>query len=101
MAFIVPDGTDRGDYDTIDALLASMDRIEGDLQADDDPRRFFHSTYSRTTRAVHEEILRRGFADNPWVERWDIVFAGLYLRAFEQYQATGSAVGPWQVAFER
>ena len=87
MAFTVPDGTDSGDYDTIDALLASMDRIEHDLQAATDPRRFFHSTYARTTRAVRDEILRGGFVDNAW--------------AYEQYESTGTAVGPWQVAFER
>jgi hypothetical protein len=78
-----------------------MDRIDANLHATTDPRRFFHSTYSRTTRAVHDEIRRGGFTDNAWVERWDVVFAGLYLRAFEQYEATGSAVGPWLVAFER
>jgi hypothetical protein len=101
MASTVPDGTESGDYETIDALLASMDRIENDLQAANDPRRFFHCTYARTTRAVRDEILRGGFVDNAWVERWDVVFAGLYLRAFETYEATGVAVGPWQVAFER
>ncbi|MEO8693252.1 MAG: DUF5995 family protein [Acidimicrobiales bacterium] len=101
MASTAPDGTDNGDYETIDALLASMDRIEQSLQAADDPRRFFHSTYARTTRAVRDEIGRGGFTDNEWVERWDLVFAGLYLRAYEQYEATGAAVGPWQVAFDR
>jgi len=101
MTTSVPDGTDSGDYQTIDALLASMDRIDAELLAATDPRRFFHSTYSRTTRAVRDEILRGGFTDNPWVERWDVVFAGLYLRAFEQYEATGAAVGPWLVAFEK
>ena len=65
MASTVPDGTDNGDYATIDALLASMDRIEHDLQAADDPRRFFHSTYSRTTRAVRDEILRRRLHRQP------------------------------------
>jgi hypothetical protein len=101
MASTVPDGTDSGDYDTIGALLASMDRIEQSLDAAGDPRRFFHSTYARTTRAVRDEILRGGFSDNEWVKRWDVVFAGLYLRAFEQYEATAAAVGPWQVAFDR
>lgn len=101
MASTVPDGTDNGDYETIDALLASMDRIERRLEAAGDPRRFFHCTYARTTRAVRDEILRRGFTDNEWVERWDVVFAGLYLRAFDQYEATGAAAGPWQVAFDR
>ena len=101
MAFTVPDGTDSGDFESIDALLAEMDRIETDLTAAGDPRRFFHNTYSRTTRAVRDEIRRGGFTDDEWVERWDIVFAGMYLRAFDQHDATGSAAGPWQVAFDR
>lgn len=100
MAFTVPDGTERGDFETIDALLARMDRIEADLTAANDPRRFFHNTYSRTTRAVRDEIRRGGFADDAWVERWDIVFAGLYLRAFDEYDTAARAAGPWQVAFD-
>ena len=94
MASTVPDGTDIGDYETIDALLASMDRIELSLQTSGDPRRFFHCTYARTTRAVRDEIHRGGFTDTAWVRRWDVVFAGLYLRAYEQYEATAAAVGP-------
>ena len=48
-----------------------MDRIEHSLESVDDPRRFFHNTYARTTRAVRDEILRAGFTDNAWVERWE------------------------------
>jgi hypothetical protein len=97
----VPDGTESGDDESIDALLERMDRIEQSLRVAGDPRRFFHDTYARTTRAVRDEIRRGGFTDAEWVERWDVVFAGLYLRAFEQYEATGTAPGPWQIAFGR
>ena len=44
---------------------------------------------------------RGGFEDNPWLERWDVRFADLYLDAFDRFEATGRTVGPWQVAFER
>jgi hypothetical protein len=101
MTGYVPDGNDRGDHSSIDELLQAMGRVERTLDAAGDPRRFFHDTYTRTTRAVHAEIGRGGFADVEWVERWDVVFAGLYLRAFEQYEASGAAPGPWQVAFDR
>lgn len=99
MGGVQPDGTSLGDFAGIDDLLADMDRIAAVLAERGDPRRFFHDTYTRTTRAVHDEIGRGGFRDGPWVERWDVVFAGLYLRAFEQFEATGRAPGPWQVAF--
>jgi hypothetical protein len=101
MSFTMPDGTDQGDYDSIDALLEKMDDVERTLVAADDPRRFFHNTYARTTRAVRDEVKRGGFADSAWVERWDVVFAGLYLRAVDQYETTRAAPGPWQVAFDR
>ena len=48
-----------------------------------------------------EEIARGGFEDNPWLERWDVRFADLYLEAFDRFEATGRTVGPWQVAFEQ
>ncbi|MGE0879192.1 MAG: DUF5995 family protein [Acidimicrobiia bacterium] len=86
---------------TIEELIAKMEAMEADLIARNDARRYFHSTYLRTTRAVHDEITRGGFTDGPWVEKWDVVFADLYLQALEQYDATGTTVGPWQVAFDR
>lgn len=78
-----------------------MEKIEADLIQRADQRRYFHSTYLRTTRAVRDEIKRGGFVDGAWTERWDVVFADLYLEAYEQYEATGRTVGPWQIAFDR
>src|SRR5262245_36169051 len=54
----------------INDLIARMERMEGDLVARADPRRYFHSTYLRTTRAVADEIAAGGFVDPEWVERW-------------------------------
>jgi len=53
------------------------------MEAARDRRRYFHATYLRTTIAVAGEITRGRFADAEWVERWDVVFAGLYLDALE------------------
>jgi hypothetical protein len=82
-------------------LLDRMAEMEADLVRRDDARRFFHATYRRTTMAVAEEIGRGGFEDDDWLERWDVRFADLYLEAFDAYEATGRAPGPWQVAFDR
>src|SRR2546430_6354927 len=63
-------------------------------------RRHFHSTYLRTTRAVGEEVDRGGFLDGPWLERWDIAFAELYLDAVDA-DLTGAAVpAPWRIALD-
>jgi hypothetical protein len=88
------------DLGPLDALLERMSAISVRLAAADDPRRFFHDTYERTTRAVRDEIARGGFADGPWVVRWDVAFAARYLAAFDEWEATGRTSGPWQFAFD-
>src|SRR6266508_579121 len=71
----------------------------GSLEARKDARRYFHGTYLRTTRAVGAELETGGFVDPPWVERWDVAFAGLYLDALEADQRGEVPSGPWKVAF--
>ena len=82
----------------IDELIERMARGLAAL-APDDPRRFFHGTYLRTTKAVAAEIGRGGFGDGGWVEEWDVAFASLYLEAFDQFSAGEETSGPWKVAF--
>jgi hypothetical protein len=74
------------------AILEGWDRT--------DARRHFLSVYSRTTKAFGEEIARGGFLDGAWVERWDVVFADLYLDALAAWDAERPTPGPWKVAFE-
>lgn len=83
----------------IDDLLVRMDTIGERLATVGDARRYFHATYTRTTRAVRDEILAGGFEDGPWVALWDVAFAGRYLDSLEAWERTGEAPGPWQVAF--
>jgi Family of unknown function (DUF5995) len=82
-------------------LVGRMEALESELAGADDPKRYFHSTYLRTTRAVAEAIEAGQFVDGPWVERWDVVFADLYLDALAEYRRSGTAPGPWQTAFDR
>ena len=83
----------------IDELIARMAAMLEPLQADGDQRRYFHATYQRTTIAVAAEIKRGGFADNEWVERWDVAFADLYLDALEASLAGRAPARPWEIAF--
>ncbi len=87
----------RGD---IFELIARMDALLGPLEERADPNRFFLATYRRTTIAVAEDIRSGGFQDGEWVERWDVVFANLYLDAVEQWTAGEVPAGPWPVAFQ-
>ena len=79
----------------VERMVADLDRLpEGDA------RRFFHSTYLRTTRAVADEIDRGGFLDGEWLERWDIAFAELYLDALDAELAGEPVPAPWRIAFD-
>jgi Family of unknown function (DUF5995) len=83
----------------IDELIARMAALLEPLEAADDKRRYFHATYLRTTIAVAVDIRRGGFADAEWVERWDVVFADLYLDALEGDMAGRRTSQPWSIAF--
>jgi len=98
----------------IDALIERMESLLGPLESAGDPRRFFHATYLRTTRAVRDALRDGLFADPDWVERWDVAFADLYLQALAaDLDGPGGTGGmgspggpggtgggrPWEVAF--
>jgi hypothetical protein len=84
---------------SIDVLIERMQRIGAEIPAAD-PLRIFHGTYTRITEAVRDEIRRGGFSDNEWTERWDVAFAGLYLRALDQWRSGISPSGPWKIALD-
>ena len=86
---------------SIDALIGRMEALLGPMQAAGDPRRFFHATYLRTTRAVRDALRAGLFSDPDWVERWDVAFAELYLDALhaDSTGAGGPVPGPWAIAF--
>ncbi|MEA2550314.1 MAG: hypothetical protein QOE25_83 [Actinomycetota bacterium] len=84
----------------IDDLLTRMDLLLEPMREMGDERRHFLAVYRRTTIAVKREIELGGFLDAEWTERWDIVFADLYLDALRTWNDEGTAPGPWQIAFE-
>ncbi|SDI97176.1 hypothetical protein SAMN05444157_1065 [Frankineae bacterium MT45] len=75
-----------------------LDELPGTLSA----RRHFLATYLRTTEAVGVAVDEGRFEDPSWVERWDVVFAQLYLQAHDAY-ITADRDGlprPWRLAFD-
>jgi hypothetical protein len=89
-----------GDERTIERLLARMDGLVAELEAEQDTGRWFLATYTRTTRAVGAALEDGFFEDPAWVEEWDVVFADLYLDALEAYRrAPQEAPRPWRIAF--
>lgn len=84
----------------IDTLVQRMRGTLAAMESGGDPRRFFLATYLRTTLAVRDELSAGGFADAEWVERWDVVFADLYLDAVEHADHGKAVPLPWAVAFD-
>lgn len=85
--------------ETVEALLARMDALLAPLEERKDDARLFLATYRRTTLAVRGLVADHAFADNEWVERWDVAFANLYLDALEARDAGVPPPGPWAEAF--
>jgi hypothetical protein len=92
-------GDEYGGNVSIDALIGRMESLLAPLEASGDPRRFFHVTYLRTTRAIRDALEAGAFSDPDWVERWDIAFADLYLDALRADSAGEAVPLPWAVAF--
>jgi Family of unknown function (DUF5995) len=84
------------------AIVELMARMDHSLAAfgPNDARRHFLGVYRRTAEAVGEEIVSGGFLDGEWVERWDVIFANLYLDALDAWNAGEPTPGPWEVAFQ-
>jgi Family of unknown function (DUF5995) len=84
----------------IAGVLAEMERSLGRLPDRLRHHAAFLTTYHRTTRAVGKAIANGTFEDPRWVERWDVVFADLYLDALSAELGRGGRVSrPWQLAF--
>jgi hypothetical protein len=85
----------------IEAVVAAMDERLPRIPAGRGAQRLFLETYRRTTLAVGKAIRDAAFEDPDWVERWDVVFAGLYLDALDLDLAGSPLVPrPWRLAFD-
>jgi hypothetical protein len=85
----------------IAAVVAAMDARLVRMPAERAAQRLFLETYRRTTLAVGKAIQDAQFEEPWWVERWDVVFADLYLAALDLDLAGSPDVPrPWRLAFD-
>jgi hypothetical protein len=92
--------TDGGLPDGVAGALERLDGVAAPLEAERHHMRYFAATYARTTRAVGEAVAAGRFEDGAWVDRWDVVFADLYLDAVEAHRRDpASPPWPWRLAF--
>src|SRR4051794_8218302 len=82
-----------------DVVRTMQDRLDA-LSAEQSHLREFLGTYQRTTLAVGKAVDGGEFEDADWVERWDVVFAELYVVALEAHLSGGRPSRPWRLAFD-
>jgi hypothetical protein len=71
------------------------------MPPDRSAQRLFLETYRRTTLAVGKAVRDGSFEDPEWVERWDVVFADLYLAALDlDLEGSPDVPRPWRLAFD-
>lgn len=86
----------QGLVEVLEEMQTRLDELPAALTR----RRVFLSTYQRTTAAVGAALAEARFEDPAWVERWDVVFAELYLHAHDADLAGGAVPRPWRLAFQ-
>jgi hypothetical protein len=85
----------------VTGVVSRMQQRLDDLPPNARQRRPFLGTYLRTTEAVGAAVSDGLFEDPEWVERWDVVFAELYLDAHDADIGGGLSrvPRPWRLAF--
>jgi hypothetical protein len=85
----------------IASVVAAMDARLVRMPPDRSAQRIFLETYRRTTLAVGKAVRDGSFEDPEWVERWDVVFADLYLAALDlDLEGSPDVPRPWRLAFD-
>jgi hypothetical protein len=86
--------------DTIDGVLALMDRIDGVLE-DNDGLKWFNRLYRMVTEEVDLRPPNNGWKDTAWLDRLDVVFAGFYFRAIAAFlNNSRNAPNAWDALME-
>ena len=87
--------------DVVAAMDERLERLESPSGTGRSAQRDFLATYRRTTLAVGRAVEDARFEDPDWVERWDVVFADLYLEALDaDVTGVGTVSRPWRLAFD-
>jgi hypothetical protein len=85
---------------TINEVVQQLDDIIEWAYSQKSRLGYFAALYRKVTINVKEGITADFFEDGERMERLDVIFANLYLKAFEQYQNNHAPTRSWQFAFE-
>lgn len=86
---------------TIQDVLKELDRIIEESIENNSRTGLFAYIYRRTTFEIASEISLGHFEDNERLEKFDVVFARLYLDAYEAYKNNQEVSAAWAYAFDQ
>lgn len=86
---------------TIDEIITSLENIITECTASNNRLGYFAALYLKVTKSVKDGIAAGQFQDGERMEKLDIVFAGRYLDAYDQWKTHRQPATSWAVAFEQ
>ncbi len=84
---------------TIDGVIARMRQIDADLDPGDGVACFNH-IYLKVTELVKQNVTTGTFQDSAFLERMDVIFAGIYLRNVDAAKAGRPVDAAWVPLFQ-
>lgn len=84
---------------TIQEVINQLDGIIDNAIENNSRFGLFAYVYRRTTAEILKEVESRGFENNELLEQLDVVFANLYLDAYNKYQDNEPISKSWSFAF--
>lgn len=85
---------------TIDEVIIQLDGIIDQTVEADNFLCAFAYVYRQTTIEVKKGIETGRFEDGPRMEKMDVIFANLYISAYNNYQTSTSISRSWKYAFD-
>ena len=85
---------------SIEEVIDELDRIIDWSIKENSRQGYFAALYRKVTLKVKEGIEQGEFEDAPRMQRFDVIFANRYLKAFEQYQNGEPTTTSWLVTFD-
>jgi hypothetical protein len=85
---------------TIEQVLTELDLIIQECVEENNFLAVFAYVYRRTTAKIKEGIEQERFQDNKALEEFDVIFARLFIDAYNDYKADKSIRACWKFAFD-
>lgn len=83
----------------MDEVLDTLDAIIQETVDDGNYLGIFAYVYRRTTAEIKRAVEEKQFEDNPGMERFDVLFANLYIQAYFDYKSGKDTSNAWELSF--